>query len=102
VVTRAPRRAVVLPPMRHPASRGKLVISPIAAQPEEAVRYRVDVAVGLARRIDEMLLSLIPLSATFGYLPGPRVAIFVPLKSSSSKNSQVPDRMTIDEDRAHM
>jgi hypothetical protein len=76
VVTRAPRRAVVLPPMRLPASRGKLVISPIAVQPEEAVRYRVDVAVGLARRIDEMLLFFntfvgdfrIPAGSEGGYL----------------------------------
>jgi hypothetical protein len=29
--------------------------------------------------------------------PGPNIAILVPIKSSSSKNSQVPDRMIIEE-----
>jgi len=48
-------------------------------------------AAGLTSRIDEMLLSLRPLSVTRGYWPGPNVAILVPVKSSSSKNSQVPD-----------
>jgi hypothetical protein len=52
---------------------------------------------GLTSRIDEILLSLRPFSVTRGYWPGPHVAIFVPVKSSLSKNSQVPDRMIIEE-----
>jgi hypothetical protein len=44
-----------------------------------------------------MLLSLMLLSVTFGYMPGSNFAMLVPVKSSSSKNSQVPYRMTIEE-----
>jgi hypothetical protein len=44
-----------------------------------------------------MLLFLRPLSVTLAYIPGPSLPIFVPLKSSSSKNSQVPERMIIAE-----
>jgi hypothetical protein len=39
-----------------------------------------------------MLLSWRPFSVTRGYWPGARVAMFVPVKSSPSKNSQAPDR----------
>jgi hypothetical protein len=65
----------------------------IACMPDEGC-YR---PAGLTRRIDEILLSLMPLSVTFGYRPGSNFAMLVPVKSSSSKNSQVPDRMTIEE-----
>jgi hypothetical protein len=44
-----------------------------------------------------MLLFLRPLSATLAYIPGPSVPMAVPLKFSSSKNSQVPERMTSEE-----
>jgi hypothetical protein len=44
-----------------------------------------------------MLLFLMPLSVTLAYIPGPSVPMFVPLKSSSSKNSQVPERMISEE-----
>jgi hypothetical protein len=50
---------------------------------------------GLASRTDGMLLFLRPLSATLAYIPGPRVPMLVPLKSSSSKNSQVLDEIFI-------
>jgi hypothetical protein len=38
-----------------------------------------------------------PSSLIFEYMPGPRVPVFVLLKSPSSKNFRVPDRMIIEE-----
>jgi hypothetical protein len=76
---------------------GQPVISHIMVQPVSPVLDRADVAVGLASRIDEILFPFMTLSAILGDMPGPRVAIFVPAKFSSSKKSQVPKRMIIEE-----
>jgi hypothetical protein len=52
---------------------------------------------GLTRRTEEILLSFSPWSCTRRYTPGPNSFIIVPFKWSSSKNSQRPARMTIEE-----
>jgi hypothetical protein len=45
----------------------------------------------------ERLLLLKPFPVTRGYTPGPHVAMFVPVTSPSSENSQVPDTMISEE-----
>jgi hypothetical protein len=52
---------------------------------------------GLASRTDEMLLFFRPCFVASAYVPGPSFPRLVPLKSSSSKNFQVPVRMTMEE-----
>lgn len=52
---------------------------------------------GLASRTDEMLLFFRPRFVTSAYVPDPSVPMLVPVKSPSSKNSQVPERMTSEE-----
>ena len=46
--------------------RDRPVVPLLRYSPDQARGYRADVVVGLMRRIEEMLLSLMPLAVAFG------------------------------------